>query len=361
MNRRSAAAVLAICTPLSAQDSFIRPGREGRYQLPRLEVVHPAVTHVGVLAEYEVSELYHAASSTTLGKQMASDSRGGVWFVEPRADRLVRIDPASLTMTRYALPAGTAPYSIDTDAHDVQWIASYGAEMLLESHPDDAYVIARKPPSRGFLNHVRVDRQRNTVWFSQPGNNQVVRYSSHEGFREYPMPQRQAGPGRLDIDRDGNVWVPAMYSSTLARLNVGDGTWKEWPLPSRNALPAFCRVDPDGSIWVSETGVDRIARFDGGDFREFVVPTEGSVTSTSVSDAKGRIWFTEGGFRGSGGGNKIAVLDPRSGAISELPLPTPNAQPVALLRDAAGTIWFGQSAAGRIGRAIPRAGRHTTR
>jgi streptogramin lyase len=356
MNRPSAVAVLVISTSVSVQDSFIRPGREGRYQLTRVEVVYPEVTQIGPLAGYDVSELHHGPSSTALGKQMTSDSRGGVWFVEPRADRLVQIDPASLRMRRYALPAGTAPYSIDTDAQDVQWIASYGAEMLLESHPDDGYVIAHRPPSRGFLNHVRVDRTRNTVWFSQPGNNQIVRYSSTDGFREYPMPQRQAGPGRLDIDTDGNVWVPAMYASTLARLNVADGTWKEWQLPSPNALPAFCRVDEDGSIWVSETGVDRIARFDGSGFREFVVPTNGSVTSTSITDANGRVWFTEGGFRGSEGGNKIGVLDPPSGEVSELPLPTANAQPVALLRDATGTIWFGQSAVGRIGRAIPRAG-----
>ena len=52
---------------------------------------------------------------------------------------------------------------------------------------------------------------------------------------------------------------------------------------------------------------------------------------------------TEGGFRGGAGGNKIGVLDPRTGEVVELPLPTANAQPVALLRDADGTIWFGQS------------------
>lgn len=361
MMRSAAALLLALCAPNVVQDSFIRPGREGRYALRHVDVVRPEITPIGTLAGYEVSELHHSALGTALGKQMAADSRGGIWYLESRADRLVRIDPADMTMARYALPSGTGPYSIDSDARDVLWIASYGAEMLLESHPDEGYVVAHRPPSRGFLNHVRVDRRRNRVWFSQPGNNQIVSYAPATGFREYPLPQRQAGPGRLDVDADGDVWVPEMYASKLAKLTVAHGTWQEWPLPSREALPAFCRVDDVGDVWVSETAVDRIARFNGSEFREYVVPTEGSVTSTSITDREERVWFTEGGFRGSEGGNKIAVLDPGSGAVVELLLPTPRAQPVALLRDAAGTIWFGQSAAGRIGRAVSRREIDTTR
>jgi virginiamycin B lyase len=361
MTRLAAGLLLALSPQAFVQNSLIRPGREGRYPLTRVDVVRPHITQIGTLAGYEISELHHDVIGTSLGKQMATDSRGGIWYLESRADRLVRIDPADFTMTRYALPAGTAPYSIDSDQKDVLWIASYGSEMLLESHPDESYAVAHRPPSRGFLNHVRVDSRRNVIWFSQPGNNQIVSYEPANGFREYELPQRQAGPGRLDVDADGNVWVPEMYTSRIAKLSVASGEWREWLLPSREALPAFCRVDRAGDVWISETAVDRIARFNGSDFREYAVPTDGSITSTSIADREDRVWFTEGGFRGSQGGNKIAVLDPRSGAVVELLLPTRNAQPVALVRDGTDTIWFGQSAAGRIGRAVPRRTNNTTR
>ena len=241
----------------------------------------------------------------------------------------------------------------------MHWIASYGAEMLLEAHPDQGYVIAHRPPSRGFLNHVRVDRRRNVVWFSQPGNNQIVN-------------TRPPGDSASIRCRSRSP-VPAVSMSTVTATSGCRRCMRArspterlgWYLAGMAASvprcpPAFCRVDQEGNLWVSETGVDRIVRFDGSRFREFVVPTEGSITSTSVTDTQGRIWFTEGGFRGGAGGNKIGVLDPCTGEVVELPLPTANAQPVALLRDADGTISFGESGTGRIGRALSRSERRQT-
>ena len=76
---RFAFVILVVSASAPAQDSFIRPGREGRFPLTRLEVVQPQVVHIGMVAGYEVSELRDTRPSAGLGKQMASDARGGVW------------------------------------------------------------------------------------------------------------------------------------------------------------------------------------------------------------------------------------------------------------------------------------------
>ena len=254
-------------------------------------------------------------------------------------------------MTYYQLPAGSAPYSIAIDKNDTHWLTAHGIEMLIESHPEEGYCISRQPPSRGFLIHINVHQPSGTVWFSQPGNNQVVSFKPGEGFKEYPLPGSQAGPGRLDFDRDGNLWVPELYVSRIARLDTSTGTWREWDLPSKDAMPAFCRVDEDGAVWVSEPQVDKIARFKDGVFKEFTVPTVGSVVSSNITDREGRLWFTQGGWRGSAGGNKVAVLEPHTERIVEFELPTKQAQPNGLLIDREGVIWFMQTAAGRITRA----------
>jgi streptogramin lyase len=102
---------------------------------------------------------------------------------------------------------------------------------------------------------------------------------------------------------------------------------------------------------VSEPQVDKIARFKNGSFKEFTVPTVGSVVSSNITDREGRLWFTQGGWRGSAGGNKVAVLEPETGRIVEFELPTKQAQPNGLLIDREGVIWFMQTTGGRVTRA----------
>lgn len=332
--------------------NLIRPGQEGRFRIDVLNTVKPMPRVIGTLAGYEIIEMDSPIETASLGKLMGLDKRGFIWFLASREDKEVRIDPKTLEMVTYQLPIGTGPYSIDIDENDVHWIVAYGVEMLIESRPEEGYCIAHRPPSRGFINHLKVHKPTHTIWFSQPGNNQVVSFYPENGFKEYPFPTPQAGPGRLDLDALGNVWVPQMYTSKLARLDRSTGQWQEWDLPTKDSLPAFCRVDEDGGVWVAETAVDRIAYFRDGKFKEYVVPTTGSITSTNIKDAEGRLWFTEGGWRGGASGNKIAVLDPSSETVTEFLLPTKNAQPLGLLVDHEGSIWFEQCTVGKICRAV---------
>jgi streptogramin lyase len=333
---------------------MIHPGQEGRYPVQRLESVTGKPEPLGTLGGYDISELRSPVSVSSMGKVMAQDSNGYLWFVETREDKELRIDTKTLEMTAFQLPAGAAPYAIAIDSNNVHWLTAHGIEMLIESHPEDGYCIAHQPPSKGFLIHINADKETGAIWFSQPGNSQVVRYSAETGFKEFPLPTPQAGPGRLDFDKFHNLWVPELYYSKLAKLNMDTGKWQEWELPTKDALPAYCRVDDDGAVWISEPMADKIAYFKDGTFHEFRIPTEGSVVSTTIRDPQNRIWFTEGGWRGSLGGNKLGILEPETGDIKEFLLPTKNAQPLGLILAKDGTIWFQESAAGKIGRATPR-------
>jgi virginiamycin B lyase len=105
-------------------------------------------------------------------------------------------------------------------------------------------------------------------------------------------------------------------------------------------------------VWISEPSVDKIAYFKDGKFKEYAVPTAGSVVSSNIKDPEGRLWFTEGGWRGSAGGNRIGVMEIATGKITEFLLPTRGAQPNGLLIDREGTIWFMQTTVGKIGRAV---------
>ena len=140
-----------------------------------------------------------------------------------------------------------------------------------------------------------------------------------------------------------------MYANKIARLEPINGKIEEWEIPFKNSLPAFCRVDKAGVIWISEPMADAIQLFKDGKFiKTFKVPTENSVVSTSIEDREGAVWFTEGGWRGSSGGNKIGWLNPASGLIEEFALPTENSQPLGLVMDRDGGMWFEESTLGKL-------------
>lgn len=338
------------CVSVAAQErrTVIRPGQEGRFTA---SVGHPRTTtarSIGWLGGREVVEIDTIGRTSNMGKMLADDDRGGIWYLETRDDKAVRVDRRTLEMTEYSLPAGGAPYSLAIDSRGVLWMTAHGIEMLLEFDPATREVLSHQPPTHGFLIHINVDRRDDTVYFSQPGANLIVAYHRQRGFREYAIPTPQAGPARIDFDAAGNVWFPELYANKLARLNPRTGHTEEWPLLTPGALPSYCRVDASGTVWVSLPMADKIAAFKDGKFKEFSIPTHDSVVSTTVIDDEGNIWFTEGGWRGSAGGNKIGRLDPRTGKVDELKLPAENAQPLGMIRDSEGVIWFQQSNAGRI-------------
>lgn len=328
--------------------NFIRPGQEGTFKVHQGTPRRAEPRAVGRLGGRELVEISTPVAVSSMGKFVAEDPAGYIWYLETREDKEVRIDPETLEMVEFQLPKGAAPYSLAIDARGAHWLTAHGIEMLLESYPEKGVVVAHQPPSHGFLIHINVDRE-GTVWFGQPGNNQIVSFHRERGWREFPIPTPQAGPGRIDFDSRGNVWVTELYQNKIAKLDPRTGRFEEWSLPTADALPAYLRVDAHDNVWVSEPMADKIALFRDGTWKEFGIPTANSVVSTTVEDEDGLIWFTEGGWRGSAGGNKIGTLDPRTGRVEELPLSPINSQPLGMIMDSRGHIWFEQSAAGKIG------------
>jgi virginiamycin B lyase len=334
----------------SNNPNFIRPGQEGRFSVIVRTPKQTKRSVLGQLGGREVVQFESTARVGSMGKMMTVDPKGFIWYVESREDMAVRIDPNTLEMTDFVLPRGAAPYSIASDNKGTLWITAHGIEMLLELHPDTAEVVSHQPPSHGFLIHINVDQMDNTVFFCQPGSNMIVSFHPDKGFKEFVIPTPNSGPGRMDFDSKHNVWFPELYTNKLAKLDPKTGKMEEWTLPTKESLPAYCRVDKQDNIWVSMPMVDKIGMFKDGNWKEYKIPTKESIVSSNIEDADGIVWFTEGGWRGSAGGNKIGRLDPKTGEVEELPLDTPNAQPLGMIIDRAGTIWFEQSSGGKISR-----------
>jgi len=200
----------------------------------KVPVGKPIRTESRVLGKFggrTVLEIDSPNPGGNMGKIMLEDLDGGIWYLETRQDKAVRIDPATLTFTEHYLPKGSGPYSHAIDRKGVHWITAHGIEMLLEFDPKKGRVTSHTPPSFGFLIHINVNRTDDTVYFCQPGNNQIVSYRRGVGFKEFKIPTASAGPGRLDFDSKGNVWFPELYADKLARLDPRTGEFRSGNSP----------------------------------------------------------------------------------------------------------------------------------
>ena len=84
-------------------------------------------------------------------------------------------------------------------------------------------------------------------------------------------------------------------------------------------------------------------------FKEWQVPTLGQRSRDPVEAADGSIWWA-GQF-----GNLVGRIDPKTGAMTEYPLPE-GAIPHSVTLDGAGNVWYTGNKNGTIGKLDPKTG-----
>jgi streptogramin lyase len=131
----------------------------------------------------------------------------------------------------------------------------------------------------------------------------------------------------------------------------------EFALPTPMVAPSSPTIAPDGSIWFAEQSVAGIAHFypDNGTLVEYAWPFNyvappytdgvcGQKTSTwGVVLWDGKVWATDTS------GNQLVALDPSTGAISTVKIPTNSSLPYTLTPGPNNTLWFTELAAGQLG------------
>lgn len=301
----------------------------------------------GGAEKYKLFEVAYFQQSD-LADSLAFDPDGNAWFISSWNDREIRVDPRTMEISEIQLPKGCGPRSIAIDEDAVHWVLCLFADALLEVHRGRGSGTVHKPANPGFMTSVVASRSRGVVWITRPSQNAIMRFQRGQGFREYPLPTFDGGPGVPDVDAQGNVWFPQLYSNELTRFDPVLESFQEFPLPTQNALPVVTMVDSRNVVWTSEHSQDRIARFHDGRFQEIVLPTRKSGVNALAEAPDGTIWFAQGGWRGSLGTNIIGRYDPRNSAVEQVLLPTENSQPVGLRISPRGDIGFVEMGTGRI-------------
>ncbi|HEY3947040.1 MAG TPA: hypothetical protein VGL78_17595 [Solirubrobacteraceae bacterium] len=240
--------------------------------------------------------------------ELAEGPDGNVWVTQQDQSRLVRITPQG--RVRYFPQApGLGPHGIAFDRHDHMWITLQFVNEIAEVN------------LKGRITHT------------------------------YRIPT-PAEPHGLAIANDGAVWWTGKYGGNIGRLNPRTGRMKVFPLPDRYSQPIYI-AQGCGAMYFTELTNSRIGSItNSGAIKQYRTPTDppdGGSRPIAVAIRHCKVWFTEER------GHRFGVLDPKTGKITEYPIPRPADLLASLAFGATGTLWLelngptGVDAIGRVG------------
>src|SRR5579884_1015465 len=201
----------------------------------------------------------------------------------------------------------------------------------------------------------------------------ISQYVAH--FREFPVPVGSndptatipgSWPDDLRGDDQGNIWFAEHHSNEVGRMSP-TGTYTGFAVPTPNSEMDGIAVDSaHGRVWVTETAGNKVVRIEmaTGQVTEIPVPTPHADPGDLAVAPDGTVWFTEG-YEGGMGTGRLARIDPAANQITEIALPGPRNGLDGITLDAFGAVWFVEINDNRIGRyasgqfrefALPRPG-----
>jgi streptogramin lyase len=174
---------------------------------------------------------------------------------------------------------------------------------------------------------------------------------------EYAFPVPHDLPHDLALGLTGQVIVTGMLSNRMYLLDPATGAFSSEEIPVPAANPRAVEVDGTGAWWVLLGGPKRVARFADGEWSDWPVGVYGH----SIGLAPDGLIWTNGHFTQRP--ERVAVLDPRSGEVRSIEVPTPPAGDggrniqYELRIGPEGVVWTSQLVGNRVMRYDPTSDR----
>ena len=189
---------------------------------------------------------------------------GAPWITDGGLNAIVRVDPRSLAVQVFPLPAEAAEANLNTAAFDgdgILWFTGQaGWYGRLDLTDGDLEVF---PAPRGEGPYGITATPEGDIYFSSLAGSYlgaVDRTSGEVEIIDPPTPG--AGLRRVWSDSMGRLWVSEWNAGQVGVYDPQSGTWAEWPLPGEAPQAYSVFVDDGDAVWLTDFGANAIVRFD---------------------------------------------------------------------------------------------------
>jgi len=222
-----------------------------------------ATGKLGILdpASGSVSEIPLGRNSAPHGVVVGPD--GAPWITDGGQNAIVRVDPKTHDVARWALPASASNANLNTLTFDRRGRVWFTGQSGYYGRVDPAsgdVKVWRAP--RGSGPYGITTTPAGDVYYASLAGSHIARIDVETGEATIiEPPTRDQGARRVWSDSKGNVWVSYWNTGQVGRYDPATRTWREWKLPG-DARAYSVWVDPDDRVWLTDWSTNAIVRFD---------------------------------------------------------------------------------------------------
>jgi streptogramin lyase len=308
-----------------------------------------------------------------------ADRDGTVWVALARVAKVARIARDG-AIREFSLPAGSFPVGIARDKAGHLYISDIRRNVIVQLDTATGAVRDFSIPTQNAWPFFVSMSSDGRVWFTERVGNKIGSFDPVSGVvKEYPVPSEQAQPAGLTVTPDDVVYFTENTGHKLGRLDPRKGQITEMDVPSILKDSPYYGLagitsDARGSVWFTELDgrICQVKRRAGmpDTIIEIPLPDPAVRPAGIVVDRWGIVWFTELDGNAIGSYNpSLKVFDsfavptgapdpspmgpPEATARGEIPMVgfrARTSRPFGITVDTAGSIWFSEQYAHKVGR-----------
>jgi streptogramin lyase len=312
--------------------------------LPRDEEVLGTAMYVQYDLNRDLNRKFANGLSPNAGGHSAFaslDSPGVVWISGNSSNSIIRVDTRDLNFaTRTKEYWVDNPGNINTTPHGIVerggriWFVELSGDRISELDPKTGSIQRYRIPTEGGGAHSVWPDSKGNLWFTYfAASGKIARFDPKtQQVKEWEPVKDLSGYG-IVVDKQDRVWAVSLNTAVVLGYEPKSDKWTQYPIASPARRVA---LDSKGNVWVCEYFGNRIAMIepDSGKVTEYDLPLKWGNPYDLWPDAEDNIWIENAVY------NSLVKFDQKTKKFTYVPFPEFSAHTPKLDRDGEGTLWF---------------------